>query len=79
MTLGTDTVKETLERLNVITLKGDWTNYNAEITALLNKHGRSGVPLYLLYTASGQGKPLILPQILRTNDLLEALEIAAKN
>jgi len=79
MTLGTDTVKEALERLNVITLKGDWTNYNAEITTLLNKHGRSGVPLYLLYGASGQGKPLILPQILRTDDLLEALEFASNN
>jgi len=79
MTLGTDTVKEALQRLDVITLKGDWTNYNAEITTLLNKHGRSGVPLYLLYGASGQDKPRILPQILRTDDLLEALEFASNN
>jgi len=79
MTLSTDAVKEALERLDVITLKGDWTNYNAEITTLLNKHGRSGVPLYLLYAASGKGEPRILPQILRTDDLLEALEFASSN
>jgi thiol:disulfide interchange protein DsbD len=29
---------------------------------VLEKHGRSGVPLYLLYT--GKGEPILLPQIL---------------
>jgi thiol:disulfide interchange protein DsbD len=43
-------------------LKGDWTRRNPEITRLLEKHGRSGVPLYLLY--AGEGEPAVLPQIL---------------
>ena len=29
---------------------------------MLEKHGRSGVPLYLLY--AGDGEPIVLPQIL---------------
>jgi thiol:disulfide interchange protein len=43
-------------------LVGDWTRGNAEIGRFLEKHGRSGVPLYLWY---GPGKePEVLPQIL---------------
>ncbi len=75
--LGTDTTEALFDRLNVLTLKGDWTNYNAEITELLNEHGRSGVPLYLVFPASGKGKPRILPQILSQDVLSEALEQAA--
>ena len=33
--------------------------------------GRSGVPLYLLYT--GKGAPLMLPQILTAASVLDAL------
>ncbi len=51
-------------------LKGDWTNQNPEITRLLEEHGRSGVPLYLLYT---QGEPQVLPQILTEGTVLDAL------
>src|SRR5262249_56686307 len=31
-------------------LTGDWTRRNPEITRLLERYGRSGVPLYLLYS-----------------------------
>lgn len=75
--LDRDSTKEAFERLNVLTLKGDWTRYNAEITTLLNKYGRSGVPLYLVFPASGQGEPRILPQILSSDLLLDALEKAS--
>ena len=30
-------------------LKADWTNYNGEITKLLERFDRSGVPLYVFY------------------------------
>ncbi len=55
----------------VVALKGDWTSQNPEITALLQQFGRSGVPLYLLY--SGKGEPVILPQILTASAVLDAL------
>jgi len=55
----------------VASLKGDWTNQNPEITRLLEEHGRSGVPLYLLY-ADG-GAPRVLPQILTEGTVLDAL------
>jgi thiol:disulfide interchange protein DsbD len=53
-------------------LVADWTNRNAEITALLEAHGRSGVPLYLYY-APGAAEPKILPQILTEGEVLKAL------
>ena len=37
---------------NIAYLKGDWTSRNPEITRVLEKHGRSGVPLYLLYAGA---------------------------
>jgi thiol:disulfide interchange protein DsbD len=47
---------------NIAYLKGDWTRRNPEITRVLEEHGRSGVPLYLLF--AGNAKPVLLPQIL---------------
>lgn len=43
-------------------LKGDWTNQNPEITRLLERYGRGGVPLYLFY--DGRSDPTVLPQVL---------------
>ena len=53
-------------------LKGDWTNYNPEITQLLNRHHRSGVPLYLFYPAN-TSDPVILPQLLTKNIVLTSI------
>lgn len=53
---------------DVAVLIGDWTRGDAEIGRFLEKHGRSGVPLYLYYTP---GKPPeILPQVLTTSRLV---------
>ncbi|HET8871686.1 MAG TPA: thioredoxin family protein, partial [Aquabacterium sp.] len=54
---------------NVQALKGDWTNQDAEISALLRRFGRTGVPLYVFYPEGANSQPKILPQIL-TPDLV---------
>jgi thiol:disulfide interchange protein len=52
----------------VAVLVGDWTRGDAAIGRFLEKHGRSGVPLYLYYTP---GKPVeILPQVLTPSRLV---------
>ena len=56
-------------------LKGDWTNSDPQITELLGQFNRSGVPLYLLYPR-GQGKAVILPQILTESMIIDALNQA---
>ncbi|RAI60815.1 protein-disulfide reductase DsbD family protein [Roseicella frigidaeris] len=62
---------------NLAYLKGDWTNGDAAIGALLRAHGREGVPLYLLYPAGG-GAPAVLPQLLTEGVVLQALDGAAQ-
>ena len=56
-------------------LKGDWTNSDPQITELLGRFNRSGVPLYLLYPR-GQGEAVILPQILTESMVIDALNQA---
>jgi thiol:disulfide interchange protein DsbD len=53
-------------------LKGDWTNSDPQITELLGRFNRSGVPLYLVYPR-GFGEAEILPQILTESMVIEAL------
>jgi thiol:disulfide interchange protein len=59
-----------LEGQNVAYL-GDWTNRNSEIAEALHKLGRDGVPLYVLYSPSGEAK--ILPQVLTPSLVVEAI------
>jgi thiol:disulfide interchange protein/DsbC/DsbD-like thiol-disulfide interchange protein len=70
--LNTKAVRAAMAERGVTYMKGDWTNQNPEITRLLEKHGRSGVPLYLLY--AGTGEPQVLPQILTEGTVLAALD-----
>ncbi len=71
MALASDRFHATLKQRGIHYLKGDWTRYDPEITALLSAHGRSGVPLYLYFPP---GEPVrILPQLLTETIVLSAL------
>lgn len=67
-----DETREALAKAGVVSMRGDWTNGDAEITAFLELHGRSGVPLYLWY-AQDQSEPKVLPQVLTPGVLIEQL------
>ncbi|HJU33403.1 MAG TPA: protein-disulfide reductase DsbD domain-containing protein [Hyphomicrobiaceae bacterium] len=71
-TLSSEPVRAGFAAKGVAYLKGDWTNRNAEITRLLEKHGRSGVPLYLLY--AGDGEPTVFPQVLTQAAVLSEID-----
>ena len=59
---------------NTAFLVADWTNKNDEIARELARHGRSGVPLYLVYPSGNNDvSPLILPQVLTEAVLRDAL------
>ncbi|MCB1669249.1 MAG: protein-disulfide reductase DsbD [Porticoccaceae bacterium] len=73
LALSSEKFRQALTEKNIIYLKGDWTNYNPEITALLNRNGRNSVPLYLFY-AKGVSQPSILPQLLTENIVLDAID-----
>jgi len=71
-TIERDSVKKAFDEHGVISMVGDWTNGDSIITQFLTKHKRSGVPLYLWYE-KGSDEPVILPQILTTNVLINRL------
>ena len=63
-TLSTDRVGQALLDNDITYMKGDWTNEDPEITAMLDKFNRPSVPLYVLYPGDTSKEPIILPQIL---------------
>ena len=55
----------------VVLMVADWTERNAEITRLLGSFGRDGVPMVVFYPPFGE--PIILPQILTIDIILDTL------
>lgn len=74
--LASPRVAAALKRANAVYLVADWTRRDDAIAAELKAHGRSGVPLYLVYRR-GEAEPRILPQLLTEGVVVEALEAAA--
>lgn len=62
---------------NVAVMEADWTDQNERILKVLEKHGRSGVPLYLVFPKDPNAEPRILPNILTPGIVQEAIEWAA--
>jgi len=71
--LTTESVQQAFRDRGVALVRADWTNRNPKITAALRSHGRSGVPLYVLYPGDGSG-PTLLPEVLTQDIVLSALE-----
>ena len=67
-------VREAFARRGIIKFKADWTNADPAITKMLQQFGRPGVPLYVLYPAGNSVEPIILPELLTKNIVLEQLE-----
>jgi thiol:disulfide interchange protein DsbD len=75
--LSSARVGEAITATNAVYLVGDWTRRDDAIARELERHGRSGVPLYLLYPAGG-GEPRILPQLLTEGLVIDSLQEAAR-
>jgi thiol:disulfide interchange protein DsbD len=54
----------------------DWTDYDADIGGFVQSHGRSGIPLYVMYPRGIGSEPVILPQLLTRDIVLTAIENA---
>jgi thiol:disulfide interchange protein len=70
--LATDDIQKAFRDGGITVLKGDWTNRNAEIAAVLARYGRAGVPLYLYFPA-GTSDAVVLPEILTKGAVTSAL------
>jgi len=67
-----DDTQQAFKDKGVVTLKGDWTNRNDQIAAVLARYGRAGVPLYLYFPA-GADQAIVLPEVLTVGTILDAL------
>jgi thiol:disulfide interchange protein len=65
-------VMQAFAAANVVLLRADWTREDPAITQALTDLGRSGVPVYALYTP-GQSTPQLLPQVLTPGIVTNAL------
>ena len=77
LTLSRPEVTQKFQDLEVNLVKGDWTKRDRVITAALAKHGRAGVPLYVLYPGEGK-EPVVLPEVLIPSTVLNALDQVKK-
>lgn len=76
--LHTKKIEDFFKENNVALLTFDWTNKNAQIGEFFKKFGRSGVPFNIVYPADLKKEPVILPEILTPNAVIDAID-KAKN
>ncbi len=77
--LLTDEITAAFSDSEIVYMVADWTNYDADIAAYLAKHGRNGIPFYILYSGDRTVEPLILPQLLTKSTVLEAISQVSSN
>ncbi|MFZ5528494.1 MAG: protein-disulfide reductase DsbD family protein [Pseudomonadota bacterium] len=70
-------VAEAFKAQGITYLKGDWTRQDPQISQVLEKFGRSGVPLYVYYPQGLGSKPVVLPQILTPELVVAAVKEGA--
>ena len=62
-----EATREAFEEAGVVVIRGDWTRSDPAITRYLEEWGAAGVPLYIWFTADGDGEQL--PQVLTPDTL----------
>jgi len=73
VTLHSSEIEKAFREKGVVTMSADWTKKDPVITQQLEKLGRTGVPVYVLYPGNTSDVPLILPQTLTSQGVLEYL------
>lgn len=76
--LFTDEMRAAFKETGVVYMVADWTNYDPQIGEFVRSHGRHGIPLYVMYPASQDADPVVLPQLLTKNMMRQALTDAAR-
>jgi DsbC/DsbD-like thiol-disulfide interchange protein/cytochrome c biogenesis protein CcdA len=71
LVLETNAIGQAFADKKVVLMRADWTKKDPAITQSLAALGRSGVPVYVLHRPGKN--PLVLPEILTSNTVKEAL------
>lgn len=62
-----------LDSTGVVRMKADWTRETPEVNELLYSMGKSGVPAYAIYPKGDKSKQVVLPELLTSGLILEAI------
>ncbi|MBV9878172.1 MAG: thioredoxin family protein [Verrucomicrobia bacterium] len=76
--LDTSAVREAFAQNQVVVLRADWTHGDPEITQILKEHGRAGVPMYLFYPGGKDHPPVVLPELISSQTVLDAMKTGSK-
>jgi thiol:disulfide interchange protein len=76
--LDTSAVRQAFAQNQVVVLRADWTHGDPEITQILKEHGRAGVPMYLFYPGGKDRPPLVLPELISSQTVLDAMKTGSK-
>jgi thiol:disulfide interchange protein DsbD len=69
-------VIDVMRELNVLPFEADYSLYNPEIKRDLERYGRAGVPMYLVYRPGDTESPELLPELLTKQTIIDALRRA---
>ena len=74
--LDSAAVQKALKDRNAVFLKADWTTGADDITKLITGFGRVGIPLYVIYPANKPEAPVVMPELLTQQIVLDAFSVA---
>lgn len=74
--LSSAPVQQAFRDVNAAVITADWTGGDPAITAVLKRFGRAGVPLYVIYPADRAREPIVLPELLTGQLVLDGLKSA---
>ncbi len=76
--LETDEIEAAMKEFGIVRFRGDWTLRDDAIFAELLRHGRAGVPLYLVYRSGSPDDPEVLSELLSVDGMIAALRRARR-
>ncbi|WP_372808583.1 protein-disulfide reductase DsbD family protein [Pontiella sp.] len=72
--LFTDAMQAEFKKRDVLLLKGDFTHRDPEINEWLERFGRAGVPLYVLFKPGETIQAVTLPELINAGMVIDALD-----
>ena len=75
-TLASDVIADKFKQADVQAIKADWTQNDPVITEVLRKFGKSGVPVYVVMSPHRPNQPVILPEFLNEQMVVDAIDAA---
>lgn len=74
--INTREVRETMRELGVMPFRADFTLPDPEIKEDLERFGRAGVPMYVIYPAKRPDRPILLDELLTPSSIIDNLKKA---